>query len=172
MLESNPRLRRLDALEAAEEEPGAREQHDGERDLGDDQSLMQAACAAPAERARPVFPEHVGRSGGRELERREQPGEESAGQRHREQEEQHRRIGGDRVGARQRPWRQAPEGHGAAPGKEQAHRSRQQRQDEVLGQRLTHQPQLCWRRARFAARARCGGGRRARARDSSRSRTR
>ena len=92
-------------LEGADHESRADEQHDRERDLGDDQPVARAVPLASGAREAPAFFERRGEVRRRELHHREQPEEQSSQERDREREEQDERIDADLSRAGQPVWR-------------------------------------------------------------------
>ena len=143
--ESDEHVTRLEAEvgclqfhERTHEQAAARQQHQRERDLGDDESLPQAAPARLRTVASAAL-ERLGQLRAPDLQRRREAEEEAGRERDQRREDQHRRIEADLRDARRAGGRDRDQRFDGPETDEQAAQPAQPGDQRAFGQQLAHQ---------------------------------
>ncbi len=135
-----PGVDRLQGDERPDHEPGAGEQHEGERELRSDQDVAQAAAPSSLHRAPLSFPQGFrqvapgGLEGRRETER--DPGQK----RDREREGEHAAVESDGLDARELLGAERDEEVRSPQGEKRSAGAAEKREHEALGQELAEHP--------------------------------
>ena len=132
----------LDLAQVAQEEAGGDEQHQGQRDLGDDEGAAEVEAPRARVRHERLVLEHgheIEPGGGeRRGETESDAGESGQHEREREHAEVDRQLEGERQGTRRRG--QGAEGGDDGEGQGQAGRAPEQREEHALGEELRDEP--------------------------------
>ena len=122
----------LQAHERGDDEAGANQQHEGQRDLHDDEPLQLEQPRSTAARSRSRFVQRPNEIRPRDLQRRNQPEDEARYDTHAEAEQKHAGIDADRVEPREPCRGQRDERPKGNPGDERADDAGRQRQQQAL----------------------------------------
>jgi hypothetical protein len=133
-----PRVHPLERDGAANQQAGAEEQQQRERDFGDDQPGAQAIAEAAAGRAAPAVAQAGLDVGARQPQRRGQAARDAAHERQRGGETERHRIDVRLLEARHVLRAPGDDGRDEPAREQQTHEGRRQRQDDAFGQQLPH----------------------------------